>query len=140
MSDNEKESKIQLYLRASTPLKKQPDEVIGFLEFLENQGHIDSFDVHEVPKQAHTNNETSNAINIYEKFEEWANKNEVSIQPFFKKTEYQSSLSGDEGEIVKFPVMSLSIHKDGELNAIYPCLNNEGTHTVYEFLSGLNTN
>lgn len=140
MNDKGSGSKVQLFLRASTPLNGQPDEVIEYLEELRRKGRIQDYDVHEVPKQADINNQSSEAVQVFQEFESWAHDNDVSIQPFFDRAEYESSLSGDTGEIVTFPVMCVSVYEDDELTAVYPCSNGQGSHTVHECLHELESN
>lgn len=140
MDDKRVGSKVEVYLRASTPLDGHPDEVIGYLEELRKNGCIEDFSVREVPKQAEINNESSKAVQVFQEIESWASNNGVSIQPFFDREKYESSLSGNSGEIVTFPVMSVSVYEDDELRAVYPCSNGQGNHTVHECLHELESN
>lgn len=140
MNDKRVGSKVELFLRASTPLEGHPDEIIGQLEELRNDGCIEDFNVHEVPKQAEVNKGSSEAVQVFKEFESWASDNGVSIEPYFDREEYESSLSGDHGEVVTFPVMSVSVYEDDELRAVYPCSNGKGSHSVHECLHELESN
>lgn len=131
---------MELLLRASTPLEGHPDEVIGYLEELRSEGCIEDFSVREVPKQAEVTNGSSEAVRVFQELESWASDNGVSIHPFFDREQYESSLSGDHGEHVTFPVMSISVYEDDELRAVYPCSNSQGNHSVDECLHELESN
>lgn len=76
----------------------------------------------------------SEAIQTYEEFGDWAGQNGHSLEPAFERR--TRSYVGMErvDDVVVFPVVSLAIYDDDDLEGVFPCSDAERTYTVGDAL------
>jgi hypothetical protein len=76
----------------------------------------------------------SGALATYEEFRDWAERNGHSLEPAFeRRTRTYMGMDRVE-DVVVFPVVSLAIYDDTQLEAVFPCTDAERTFTVGDAL------
>jgi hypothetical protein len=67
------------------------------------------------------------ALLTYEEFREWAGENGYSLEPAFERR-YRTYLGSSAiDEVVVFPVVSLAVYDEEELEAVLPCSDEDGS-------------
>lgn len=64
----------------------------------------------------------------FERFEAWADRAGVSLEPAFRHTTFDCAITGDCDERLVTPVCCLSVERDGRVTAVYP--HREGERVV----------
>ncbi|WP_436924603.1 HTH domain-containing protein [Halosimplex amylolyticum] len=129
-----------LYVRETlpAPAARQRSRLRGRLRRLEAEGSIDGFDVFDCPKRIRCENPTAvGARDRYLAFTEWARRNEVSLRPSFQTRECYAMDTGEKGDWLVFPALSLAVYDDGDLVAVYPHADDGGYRSVADGLSAL---
>ena len=77
---------------------------------------------------------TAAALSLYEELSAAADAADARLEPFFERREVVNGLlsAGPASEqVVVFPVVSLTVRRDGDLTGLYPCWQ-DGTHYSVE--------
>ena len=74
------------------------------------------------------------ALATYEEFRDWAQRNGSSLEPAFERRTRSYVGMDQVDDVVVFPVVSLAIYDDRQLQAVLPCSNGEQTYTVGDAL------
>jgi len=90
---------------------------------------VDSLDVSvwspEVPVT-----EGSEAVDAYRRFSDWADRQNVTVEPPFELRRRRSRLLGETGEVLVTPSICLAVYLDDTLLAAFPHTDDGGTVTV----------
>lgn len=84
-----------------------------------------------VPEEA---GRDAGAVELFDEFEAAAEESDVRLQPFFERREAVGGLlsSGPTNQqTLVFPVVCLTVRREGELTGLYPCWN-DGVHESVE--------
>jgi len=115
-------------------------EIIGRLEQLESDGHIEGFNVHVwgdavATETALSDTDTGRGVrNLVAAFEQWALSENVSVQSFFERTEKSSALSGEKQAVITLPSIAVAEYDGHELVGMAPHETDDGTLSVREYL------
>lgn len=66
-----------------------------------------------------------------ETFEEWADRADRRLEPFFRRRTVQSAITGESREVWRLPTIALAEFADGDLLHVAPC--NDGRRTIDVF-------
>ena len=70
----------------------------------------------------------------------WADRNDRSLDPAFRRCERSTLLSPEETDVIRLPLICVAIYRGDQLVRVVPCSTEEGTDTVPDCLSRLETN
>jgi len=108
----------------------------GTLKRLDEGEAVDSLDVSvwspEVPVIS-----DSEAVDAYRRFSEWADRQDVTIEPPFEVRQRRSRVLGETGEVLVTPSICLAVYLDEKLLAVFPHTADGGTVTVEDGLREL---
>jgi len=76
----------------------------------------------------------SEAIQTYEEFQDWADRNGHSLTPAFERRTRSYVGMDRVDDVVVFPVVSLAIYDGDDLEGVFPCSDEERTYTVGDAL------
>ncbi|WP_254274083.1 HTH domain-containing protein [Haloarcula marina] len=71
----------------------------------------------------------SGALATYEEFRDWTERNGFSLEPAFERRNRSYVGLDRVDDVVVFPVVSLAIYDDTQLQAVFPCTDAEESHT-----------
>lgn len=74
------------------------------------------------------------ALATHAEFRDWAQRNDSSLEPAFERRTRSYVGMEEVDDIVVFPVVSLAIYDDRQLQAVFPCSNGDHTYTVGDAL------
>lgn len=129
--------RAELYLRGDTygTFDAQQD-VLNRVRALEAAGVLDEANVAGEWQRIRTLSEDtrSGAVETYREFDDWATRNGHSLSPAFERRT-RSYLGLDHvDDVVVFPVVSLAIYDGEELQAVFPCSDEDETYSVPDCL------
>jgi len=132
---------VTAHLRAapSSPASRRQQSVMKTLDELEADGTIPELAVERRSKQVTVpvldeDSGDAGAVELFEAFESAADEAGIRLEPFFETREAVGGLlsSGPTNEeIIVFPVICLTIRREGDLTGLYPCWN-DGVHESIE--------
>lgn len=122
---------ISLYVRADQGGRH---DLVERLEDLESEGRIDSYEVTTWPSRIDASIDTPE-LRTVEEFEEWADGNDVSLKPGFRRRRLESSFTGETSEVVVLPAVALAVHRDDELRGVAPCTEGSQSLSVDHYLN-----
>jgi len=73
-------------------------------------------------------------------FYEWADRNDRSLDPAFRRYERSTLLSREGTDVIRLPLICVAIYRGDRLIRVFPCSTEEGTDTVPDCLSRLEAN
>ncbi|GGN87058.1 HTH domain-containing protein [Haloarcula pellucida] len=76
----------------------------------------------------------SGALATYEEFRDWSERNGSSLEPAFERRTRSYVGLDRVDDVVVFPVVSLAIYDDKQLEAVFPCTDDDMTYTVGDAL------
>ncbi len=124
---------------------RRQQAVLDRLRALESTGSIEDLTIERwgarvnVPVSAA---DRDDAVALYEEFERAADRTGIQLEPFFEARKAVGGLlsSGPPTErIIVFPVVSITIRREGELTGLYPCWNGGVHESVEDCLGALAT-
>jgi hypothetical protein len=135
---------VTVHLRSapSTPAVRRQEVVLDRLRELEEHDVVPDLTIERwsaqvsVPVQA--GDSDAGAVELFEEFEAAADEAGLRLEPFFESREAVGGLlsSGPSASrILVFPVICLTIRRDGDLTGLYPCWN-DGVHQSIEDVLG----
>lgn len=71
----------------------------------------------------------------YREFKEWANKNEINLDPFFKERIKESK--DKKYKEITLPVASIATYLDNEIKCVFPCRYKKTDFTISDFIDPL---
>jgi len=132
--------RVALYVRETlpTPAARQRDTLRTRLRTFEAEGRVDGFDVSDCPKRIRCENPTDEtARDRYLEFAQWARDRGVSLHPSFSTRECYAMDTGEKGEWIVFPAISLAVYEDGDLAAVYPHADGDSYRSVADGLTAI---
>lgn len=76
----------------------------------------------------------SGALATYEEFEDWAQRNDYSLEPAFERRNRTYVGLDRIEDVVVFPVVALAVYEESQLEAVFPCTDAQRTYTVGDAL------
>ncbi len=127
--------KIELYTRSDEVCVRRQ-----ILDVLEEVG-IDELKVNVWPKRVRiSDSRTWSELKKFNEFSEWAEKNNMELEPHFKKCNYEKKSSKKEYEEIIFPVASIGLYYKDELIFVYPSSKGDKIYTIGDCISVLKDN
>ncbi|MDY7081766.1 MAG: HTH domain-containing protein [Halobacteria archaeon] len=127
--------KISIFARSFGSARAQAN-VVERIKKLGDAGKIDGYETQLWPGKVESSVKCE-ALDKFEIFEEWADENGITLEPYFKRENVYSSFTDDEKEIVVFPTVCVSVYEDGELLEVYPHSDGSHRYSVDDYLSFL---
>jgi len=137
---------ITVHLRAapSTPAANRQSSVVSRLRELEERGTIPEAGIErwsaQVTVPVADADSDAGALELFEEFETAADAAGVRLDPFFATREAVGGLLSagpTASKIVAFPVVCITIRRDGDLTGLYPCWNDGDHQRVEDCLDAL---
>lgn len=138
---------VTVHLRAapSSAAGRRQQSVLSKLRELEAEGTIPGLTVERwspqvtvpMPEEA---GRDAGAVELFEEFETVAEESGIRLEPFFETRETVGGLlsSGPTNQqTLVFPVVCLTIRREGELTGLYPCWNDDEHQSVEDGLAAL---
>jgi len=121
--------RVELYLRGDTyGTYDRQQAILGRVQDLESAGVLAGAEVDASWQRIRTPEQDSRdgAIATYEEFREWAAENGYSLEPAFERR-HRSYIGTDVvHDVVNFPLVSLAVYEDSDLQAVFPCSDDGG--------------
>lgn len=86
------------------------------------------------PVRARAEDARSDALSTYEEFRAWARHNGHSLEPAFQRRTRTHLATDRTDEVVVFPVVALALYDERDLQAVFPCTDEDRTYTVEDAL------
>lgn len=137
---------VTVHLRSSpsTAVARRQRSVVDRLDDLEDAAQVPAPTVERwgsrVPVPATDGNAEAAAVTLYEELSAAAEEAGARLEPFFEQREVVNGLlsAGPASErVVVFPVVSLTVRRDGDLTGLYPCWQDGTHHSVEDALDAL---
>jgi len=136
---------VDVFVRSLAPTNglERQRAVIDRLDRLESDGAIDGYDVHvwgeavavDAPLSA---TETGRGVRTrVAAFQQWALAENVSVQPFFERTERSSAMTGDEQTVITLPSITVAEREKAELVGMAPHRSEGEVVSVLDYLDEL---
>lgn len=112
---------VGCFVRTSS-LVAPVDSTLRTLEDLDDGGLIDDITVDAWPAEVRLGNPGpySDVVDLFEQFEAWAARWNVSICPPFATETHHSAITGDTREVLHTPVQCLAVYVNGVLMEVFP--------------------
>ncbi len=142
MSETEYQPEVTMYLRSlpSTGVSQQQREFIDRLQAMERAGDIAGFEVKIWGEKIPRNPQTSigrSMLDQIETFENWSDRANTSLAPFFETRAFGSLLTNDITECIVPPVCCLVEHDGDTIHHVTPCINAGAVQTVADRLDAI---
>ncbi|MFC7045709.1 HTH domain-containing protein [Halobacteriaceae archaeon GCM10025711] len=95
------------------------------------------YNVESWPSRATLADEKLPVVATFERFEDWADEEGVSIRPAFDVHTHHCGFTGDESEVLITPSICLAVRDEDELQGVYPCSEDGTVCTVDDVLASL---
>lgn len=130
MTTTATDHRIELYLRGDTyGSYDRQQRILERVEDLDAAGVVDETDVDASWQRIRTPEQDSRdeAVETFEEFRAWAIENSYQLEPAFERR--QRSYIGTDvvHDVVVFPMVSLAVYEGTDLQAVFPCADEEGT-------------
>jgi len=116
--------RVEFFARAAvTGAGTRQREVIDRLEDLAASDRVAGVSTHTWEGRVRTpvdEEHEAQAVDWFERFERWAERNDAALSPFFERTERTSEFTGEEYEDLVFPVVCLAVVRDGSIEEVAP--------------------
>jgi hypothetical protein len=124
--------RAELYLRGDAGKALGAREMVNRANRLEANG---AFSDSVVAGRWHkcvtpTEDWSSEAMETYEEFRTWAETNDFSLEPAFEERTRSFIGMDDVADVVVFPTVALALYDGDDLEAVFPCTDEERTYTV----------
>ncbi|MDG5759354.1 hypothetical protein QA600_08365 [Natronococcus sp. A-GB1] len=120
------------------PLLLEPvDSQVESLRACEEEGTIDELLVRSWPKEVglSENSPYQEVLETYDRFEQWADRRNVSIRPPFRIRTTTSQVTDERREVLVTPLLCLECYADDELVAVYPHSTDDETITTEDVIA-----
>lgn len=140
VSANERSLTVEAYVRP-TQLLEPIDAKIETLRTLEREGVVDAVSVHGWPDEIALSERTpySEAIDVFERVESWADRHGFSVRPPFGVRTVTSSITGDTRTVLTTPVMCLLIETKQGLASAFPHSRGADHYGVADAIASIRT-
>lgn len=140
MSVNGPSLTVEAYVRPAQ-LLEPIDAKIETLRALERDGVVDAVSVHSWPDEIALSERTpySEAIDVFERIESWADRHGFSVRPPFSVRTVTSSITGDRRTVLTTPVMCLLVHTERGLATAFPHSRGADHYGVGEAIASIRT-
>jgi hypothetical protein len=137
--------RLELYVRTLSPpgARARQEAVIGRLQRLADEGHIEEFHVTVWGKQIDPTSRVAETdqgqfiLNRVAEFQQWALANNTTLESFYETREQSSSITGQELTTMVLPKMGLAAYDGSELQQVSPCDAESGVYSVSDHLEDL---
>lgn len=138
MTASASEFTVACHLRSSLVVDPV-NATVERLRDLEDEGIVDSLLLRSWPKEVALDAQGPylELLDRYEQFEDWADRNGVSVRPPFEVRSATSLASETERGVLVTPTICLACYRDDRLAAVFPHETDEGTYTVAEAVDEL---
>jgi uncharacterized protein YciU (UPF0263 family) len=130
--------RVEFYAQFNGAISIRRSDVLTFLDRLESDGRIGSYETDIWPSRVCLSDDhprhRSGVVDLFERFEEWAETVGVSIRPAFEVSTTTSIADEETEPVLKTPAMCLAIYDGPELRGVFPC--SKGTEN-YDLSDGL---
>ncbi|WP_436923863.1 HTH domain-containing protein [Halosimplex amylolyticum] len=121
--------RVELYLRGDTyGSYDRQSRILERVEALDSEGVVADSEVDASWQRIRTPEQDSRdeALRTYEDLREWATENGYRLEPAFQRR--QRSYIGTDAvhDVVVFPMASLAVYADADLQAVFPCADESG--------------
>ncbi len=138
---------VELWIRSFAPTSAGPtqERALERLSDLESQAPIESVDVSVWGKEVEINR-PERAMRIpqlcrierrLEAFENWAARTGRRLEPFFRNTRIESSITGESHDVWRLPTIAVAEFDGDELLHVAPCRDGDRTIDVFDRLESL---
>lgn len=131
---------VQVYVRPAL-LIDPIDAKLVTLQSLEDDGVIDALLLQAWPEEITLSDQPphSEAVEVFERFDRWAESRGVSVRPSFAVRTRTSKITGETKEILSTPVMCLAVYEGRRLAGVFPHSAGDDHHSVTEAIAALKT-
>ncbi|MEY7851299.1 HTH domain-containing protein [Natrarchaeobius sp. A-rgal3] len=136
---------VELWIRSFAPATTGPTQERA-LERLERLESATTVDVAEVriwgPKVEHTDRskripQLARIQDRLEAFESWAARTGRRLEPFFRRSRCESTITGERHDVHRLPTIAIAEFEDGELVHVAPCVDDDRTIDVFDRFDAL---
>lgn len=143
-SDDSDQLRVEFYTRSYMPegAEDTQQRVLDRLDRLSERGVLDDWECHVWGKRVCTSGPGTfghEAIETVGQFRAWAERNGVSILPFFDERTQHSQITGEEYSEIVFPVMCAALYRGDKLAGVYPHADDDSVVTIPDFLASLSS-
>lgn len=137
---------VELWIRSFTPMKAGPTQkrALECLDDLKSSAPVESIEVGVWGKEVERTNRTTRIPQLerietrLEAFESWAARTSRSLEPFFRNTSIESTITGEHYDVWRLPTIALAeFGADDELLHVAPCRNGNETVDVFDRIDTL---
>ena len=121
--------RVELYLRGDTyGSYDRQQRILQRVEGLESEGVVADTDVDASWQRIRTPEQDcrDEALETYEELREWATENGHRLEPAFQRRNRSYIGTGVVDEVVVFPMVSLAVYDENDLQAVFPCADGSG--------------
>lgn len=133
---HEGELRARLHHREGTPERRRVQAVLSRVDKLERDGVLADCECETWPDEVPLDRD-SGPVEIFRRYQSWADREGVSIQPPFRVASVESSILHVSDEMLRTPSLCLGVLSDDELEAVYPHGRGDTIVTVGEGLRRL---
>jgi hypothetical protein len=143
-TDDSHQLRVELYTRSYMPdgAEDTQQRVLDRLDRLRERGVLDDCTCHVWGKRVCTSGSEGfgrDAIETVGQFRAWAERNGVSLLPFFDERTHRSKITGEEYSEIVFPVMCAALYRDDDLAGVYPHADGDSVATIRDLLASLSS-
>lgn len=131
---------VACHVRA--PMLLEPvDGHVETLRACESEGRIDSLLLRSWPEEVSLDDGSSypEVVDVFERFERWADRHDVSVRPPFETRTARSLATGEETEMLVTPLLCLALYRGDDLVGVYPHTDGEESVAATEAIAALRT-
>lgn len=130
---------VDLYVRHDLPRPSQrrADAVDAELRALAAEGEVSEYRQHTWTKRVQVGRCSAAVRDRYLAFSAWADRADVSLQPFFETRERYDTKTESYTDCLIVPAMTLAVTVDGDLSAVYPHGDGDATASVEDGLAAI---
>lgn len=142
MDTDDDQLRVEFFTRSYMPngAEDSQQRILDRIDRLCERGILDDFERRVWGKRVCTSDPGAfgnEAIETVGQFRAWAERNDVSILPFFDERTNRSKITGEEHSEIVFPVMCAALYRDGDLAGVYPHAADDSVVTIRDLLASL---
>ncbi|PSP41866.1 hypothetical protein BRC68_13710 [Halobacteriales archaeon QH_6_64_20] len=143
--DDDGRTRLELCVRSLSPsgARSRQDAVLSRLSEFAERGTIADYDVRVWgtgirPASPTARTEPGRAVlNRLSAFEDWAQRNEVSLDDAFRTSQADSTITGERHVERSFPVLTLAEFAGSDLRCVAPCWDADTAYSVEDCLDAI---